>query len=577
MCWELKPIPENMEDPKKNSLENSTSGKGMSLERRKYQLGLMKLQNRSSSMPEESITEKGKNFLPRTLSEIMIENQIKKRKKQGSPAGAIKEAQLYTGDFNMKTASDYKIPQHMRINTTKKKEKLGHLDSISIQSILNMSRHMPITQIPLIYPGEVPEKISQYDEETLLVIKGINTQPRSPKLMEFAKANPTDVNLEITKRDEIKHLYIQHYLTSRIKELTVTFDAELYLPRNQKMNLDTQIKLSYLHHVTLFQEMLLLKNFEKQENILQEYVNSLDRKELDVQWKMNETLKEKEDKKNEIAKLQDHPPPAPTKKAPYTGFQAATGENNTFGNFLKKVLKRINDKEEYESHDEIFDDSICPTNCDMEKRLDIEEGLVEENKIIITSKNNTIHYPKKEDIELGEILNDLPGTLFFSNHSLEMVKKVSKMEATVCQLMISKSGCVMDLEEKFVEVQWELMTKIKEHTKKLHQMNDLCIKRRPRKADIVAREKVIELIQVQAEKMKRVHLCIRKVVLSSPPIQPLQEKKMKSMHGPLSLLFSQIHPRFLAYIQEDLFPCHLQQFCYFKVNLPKSLRPDSVK
>lgn len=99
----------------------------------------------------------------------------------------------------------------------------------------------------------------------------------------------------------------------------------------------------------------------------------------------------------------------------------------------------------------------------------------------------------------------------------------------------------------------------------------------PRKADIVAREKVIELIQVQAEKMKRVHLCIRKVVLSSPPIQPLQEKKMKSMHGPLSLLFSQIHPRFLTYIQENLFPCHLQQSCYFKVNLPKSLRPDSVK
>lgn len=43
------------------------------------------------------------------------------------------------------------------------------------------------------------------------------------------------------------------------------------------------MKLSDLHHVTLFQEMLLLKNFEKQENILQERVNSLDKEEQDMQ------------------------------------------------------------------------------------------------------------------------------------------------------------------------------------------------------------------------------------------------------------------------------------------------------
>jgi hypothetical protein len=34
------------------------------------------------------------------------------------------------GDFNLKTAADYKIPEHMRINAAKKKEELGHLDSL---------------------------------------------------------------------------------------------------------------------------------------------------------------------------------------------------------------------------------------------------------------------------------------------------------------------------------------------------------------------------------------------------------------------------------------------------------------
>lgn len=43
------------------------------------------------------------------------------------------------------------------------------------------------------------------------------------------------------------------------------------------------MKLSDLHHVTLFQEMLLLKNFEKQENILQKRVNLLDEEQQDLQ------------------------------------------------------------------------------------------------------------------------------------------------------------------------------------------------------------------------------------------------------------------------------------------------------
>lgn len=34
------------------------------------------------------------------------------------------------GDFNLKTAPDYKIPEHMRVNAAKKEEELGHLDSM---------------------------------------------------------------------------------------------------------------------------------------------------------------------------------------------------------------------------------------------------------------------------------------------------------------------------------------------------------------------------------------------------------------------------------------------------------------
>ncbi|XP_006742095.1 cilia- and flagella-associated protein 44-like, partial [Leptonychotes weddellii] len=167
----------------------------------------------------------------------------------------------------------------------------------------------------------------------------------------------------------------------------------------------------------------------------------------------------------------------------------------------------------------------------------------------------------------------------------EMAKTISKMEETVHQLMISKFGRVIDLEalqtlsvnttleelkikklrkeltnakemkmweEKIAQVRWELMMKTKEHTKKLHQMNDLCIEKKkldsqlntlqnqqgnafqgPRKADIVAREKVTELIQLQAERIlalkEEIALLHKKGGLILPLIQPPQEKEMKPM------------------------------------------------
>lgn len=47
------------------------------------------------------------------------------------------------GDFNLKTAPDYKIPEHMRINAAKKEEELGQLDSmVLIHSLYDKERHL---------------------------------------------------------------------------------------------------------------------------------------------------------------------------------------------------------------------------------------------------------------------------------------------------------------------------------------------------------------------------------------------------------------------------------------------------
>lgn len=62
----------------------------------------------------------------------------------------------------------------------------------------------------------------------------------------------------------------------------VIFDAELRLLRHQKLKLDIMMKTADLRHITWFEELLLLKNFEKHEDTLQERVNILSSEEEEM-------------------------------------------------------------------------------------------------------------------------------------------------------------------------------------------------------------------------------------------------------------------------------------------------------
>lgn len=60
------------------------------------------------------------------------------------------------------------------------------------------------------------------------------------------------------------------------------FDAELMLLHHQKVHLDWQLKLADLRKLTLFQELLLLKEFERREDSLQEKLNECIREENSI-------------------------------------------------------------------------------------------------------------------------------------------------------------------------------------------------------------------------------------------------------------------------------------------------------
>ncbi|XP_025949780.2 cilia- and flagella-associated protein 44 isoform X3 [Dromaius novaehollandiae] len=410
----------------------------------------------------------------------------------------IEEAQENMGDYKLKTAADYRVPEHKRMNAEKKMMQLASLEVLihekkanmnkqimslrdlkvsiideikclvqelkSIQAALDLSEQLPLPPIPQLHPDEVPEKKFQFDSDILLKFKheqeakaklqeqlegspsfGVfrerflhgpslrETEPvtraasvrsmkivssvvtEQPKVFEIEKAEPTETELEILKREKIRNIYLQETLIKRINALVINFDAELRFLRHMKLKLDVQMKCADLCHITWFEELLLLKNFEKHEDLLQGRVNTLLSEQKAMQQKLNSYLAQMKDRKYEIAKLQD------CEESLYATFQASLGENNKFARFLTKVLKKKikrtkkkevkreadkedeseeesdeessleSDEEDSGSEDEVFDDSVCPKSCDealfqntvqlREKRLDIEDALTEQKKV----------------------------------------------------------------------------------------------------------------------------------------------------------------------------------------------------
>ncbi len=60
------------------------------------------------------------------------------------------------------------------------------------------------------------------------------------------------------------------------------FDAEFRTLRHQKLRLDCQLKLADLRQLTLYQELLILKEFERKEDSLQEKLNSCIKEENSI-------------------------------------------------------------------------------------------------------------------------------------------------------------------------------------------------------------------------------------------------------------------------------------------------------
>merc|ERR1712100_94413 len=176
-------------------------------------------------------------------------------------------------------------------------------------------------------------------------------------------------------------------LLQEIYDKKMMFDAELRILRHDKAHFDVKLKNADLREITLFEELILLKEFEKRENALAGKVSAKYQEKDDMEDKVEECRNSLEQKEEELDKL------AVKENSLQHAFVAVLDENNKFEQFLTKVYKKkikrtkkksndeeggsdedsdeeSSDDDDYdsdeddESDEDELDDSVCPQGCD---------------------------------------------------------------------------------------------------------------------------------------------------------------------------------------------------------------------
>ncbi|XP_051813628.1 cilia- and flagella-associated protein 44-like isoform X2 [Acanthochromis polyacanthus] len=325
-------------------------------------------------------------------------------------------------------------------------------------------------------------------------------------------AEQSELEVELQREEEIRLLYEQESLLKKMESSVSQFDTELLLLRQQKVRLDFQLKRADLHQLMLFQEMLILKQFEKREGILPEKLNRCIKEENSITSALEECKEQLELKQSQIVKLQAK------EKTLHAAFQdLLIKKNYQHQEFLTGDFKRnikpvkeekkkgptcVFDEEDSNEDDDWDNDSIstedggaamdisvCPPGCNpevfdytmnlCERRQNLEESLAEERENVQTLRIQCDTLVKKEtsakssrkavEKELEQISREIQEEM----NTLDVVVplRLTQIQFTTHDLVQS------DLSEALVLDSMQ-MNKLQEHIKQLEvdkkQQNDLC-------------------------------------------------------------------------------------------------------
>lgn len=161
------------------------------------------------------------------------------------------------------------------------------------------------------------------------------------------KESMTPLMIRTVKAKEIKLKFEQQQLLQTITGRINVFDSELKVLRHEKSRISVIMKNADLRHVTIFEEFLLLRDFEKTENILEQ--KQIERKEghIDLQRQLKVIHRAIDSKRKDIDHLDIK------QKQLVETYNQATRDETKFADYLLKVFrKRIKRKKKTESDEE---------------------------------------------------------------------------------------------------------------------------------------------------------------------------------------------------------------------------------
>ena len=302
----------------------------------------------------------------------------------------IRVARATLGMFQLKTSSDYVVPEHMRSSTRQKRRRISMLTlqiyqkkkafnekvrkardekrdikqhAINVTDQLGeLQRHLPKHEhrsppsIPEIQASEEPEnmftvKLDEKKDEPTQEIQRAKSASESAHSLgvksatslidrtEQAEVTPeTDELSEFEQFEERKKLIITlHQRDSMLQQFhsrIKRFDDDVHTLRLYKIKLEEELTISTLQLDTLLQELILLKDFEAREEAIMNRCDSKETELEDIKSKVHTSKVKLDAKQKELAKLSER------EKAVQQDFLVLIGENNKFQDYLTKVFKK---------------------------------------------------------------------------------------------------------------------------------------------------------------------------------------------------------------------------------------------
>merc|ERR1719285_239198 len=319
--------------------------------------------------------------------ERLMKEQPDEKYKNPKDEEEIRVARATLGMFQLKTSSDYVVPEHMRSSTRQKRRRISLLtlqiyqkkkafnekvrrardekraireNALEVTEILaGLQRQLPKHEhrsppsIPEILIAEEPEnkftiKIEEKKEAAQEVQRAKSASESAHSLgvksatslidrteqLEIESDGLSDFeNFEERKR-LIMTLHQRDSILDKCQSRIRRFDDDVHTLRLYKIKLEEELTISKLQLDTLLQELILLKDFEAREEAIMGRCDSKETELEDVKSKVHTSKVKLDAKQKELAKL------AEREKSVQQDFLVLIGENNKFQDYLTKVFKK---------------------------------------------------------------------------------------------------------------------------------------------------------------------------------------------------------------------------------------------